>query len=290
MRYFNCKVGVTIKILDFAELPGETSQMIFDNLMRIIKTYKLHVKVSSYCADNANTNFGGVRRLGRENVYFKLKEELNNKKIVGAGHIVHNAIHTASDLLPIDVETIINKIYSHFYIYTVRTEELKQFCDEVDVMYKRLLGYCKTRWLALLPAVETVLKMFIALQSYFLSQSKCPVILQNFFSNSCSEFWLKFVHHQAAIFHDVIRKLEGDHLNFSEVGVIILDLKEKFEYRLSQDYVPILLKSDLKVLINDGQITENYAMGHIRNFYKNVIDYLSKYSEQYSDFLNFEWI
>ena len=201
---------------------------------------------------------------------------------------VHNTIQTASDLLPIDVETIINKIYSHFYIYTVRTTELKIFCDEVEVIYKKMLGYCKTRWLALLPAIERVLKMFYPLKSYnFLSQDK--VILQNFFADSCSELWLKFVHHQASIFHDTILKLEGDHLNFTEVGVIIIDLKVKFENRLRESYVPLLLKNDLKVLVNDGQINKNYLMGHLRNFYKNVIGYLNKYSEQYLNFSKLNW-
>ena len=109
------------------------------------------------------------------------------------------------------------------------------------------------------------------------------------FSNSCSELWLKFVHHQASIFHDTVLKLEGDHLNFTEVGVIVLDLKEKFENRLQEGYVPLLLKNDLKFLINDGQITENYFMGHVRNFYRNVIDYLNKYCKQYLDFSDFKW-
>lgn len=50
----------------------------------------------------------------------KLNEHLNQKKIIGVGcaaHILHNTIQTASDLLPVDVENIIAKIYSYFYIY-----------------------------------------------------------------------------------------------------------------------------------------------------------------------------
>ena len=183
VRYFHCEKGVRVKILDIVDLPGETAEIITCNLMRVIEQHSLMNKLSSYCADNANTNFGGVNRQGRENDFFKLKENVN-KSIGGVGcaaHIVHNTIQTACDLLPIDVQTIINKIYSHFYIYTVRTAELKIFCDEVEVMYKKMLDYCKTRWLALLPAVERVLRMFCPLQSYFLSQEKCPVILQNFF-------------------------------------------------------------------------------------------------------------
>lgn len=193
-------------------------------------------------------------------------------------------------MLPIDVEVIISKIYSHFYIYTVRTTELKDFCDDVEITYKKLLGYSKTRWLALLPGVERVLMMFPALQSYFLSQDKSPVILHNFFSNPCSELWLKFVHHQASIFHGTVTILEADHLNFCEVGEIIIELEAKFQSRLDESYVPIVLKNDLKVLVNEGEINENYFMGQVRNFYNNIVDYLHKYSEQYSELQQFNWV
>ena len=109
--------------------------------MRILKEYNLVGKVIAFCADNSNTNFGGVRRLGRENVYHKLQQSLK-RKIVGVGcaaHIIHNSIQTSSDLLPVDVEHIITKIYAFFYIYTVRTTELKAFCDDADVQYKKPL-------------------------------------------------------------------------------------------------------------------------------------------------------
>ena len=90
VRYFKSKVGVTIKILDFTDLPGPTFDIIVNNLMQVIETHNLEHKVLAYCADNANPNFEGVRRLGC------------------AAHIVHNAIQTASDLLPIDVECLCN--------------------------------------------------------------------------------------------------------------------------------------------------------------------------------------
>lgn len=51
----------------------------------------------------------------------------------------------------------------------VRTIELKNFCDEVEVVYENLIGYINTRWLALPPAIERVLKMFPGPNSYSLS-------------------------------------------------------------------------------------------------------------------------
>ncbi len=66
------------------------------------------------------------------------------------------------------------KIYSYFSIYTVRNEELKEFCDFVDTEYKVLLSHSKTLWLSLFPCVDRILKMFDALKSYFLSIEKPP--------------------------------------------------------------------------------------------------------------------
>lgn len=67
--------------------------------------------------------------------------------------------------------------------------------------------------------------MFHALNSYFLAQDKCPVVLNNFFTNSCSQLWLGFVHHQASIFHETLSKIKLDHLNFCEVGETTVELK-----------------------------------------------------------------
>ena len=82
-------------------------------------------------------------------------------------HIVHNTIQTASDCLPFDIEAVIVKNFSYFYIYTARVDELKEFCKFVSTEYNQLLGYSKTRWLALMPAVQRILVLYPALKSYF---------------------------------------------------------------------------------------------------------------------------
>lgn len=128
----------------------------------------------AYYADSTNANFGEKVRRGTNNIFYKLNKNLN-QNIIGVGcaaHIIHNTIQTAADLLPVDVENSVIKIYSYFYIYTVRVEMLKEFCETVEVEYQKILGYSKTRWLALLPAVERILKIYDPLKSYFLSQDK----------------------------------------------------------------------------------------------------------------------
>lgn len=103
---------------------------------------------------------GGKDRKAKNNVFCKLNKVLD-REVIGVGcaaHIVHNAIQRASDYLPVDVETIMMKIYLYFYIYTVRVETLKEFCNFVNFEYPIMLDYSKTRRLALMPVVERKLK------------------------------------------------------------------------------------------------------------------------------------
>ena len=78
-------------------------------------------KIIALCADNNNTNFGGDHRKGENNLHFRLKDQLI-QNILGIGcsaHIINNTIQTAVDVLPIEIEAVIQKIYSFFYIYTI---------------------------------------------------------------------------------------------------------------------------------------------------------------------------
>jgi hypothetical protein len=43
-------------------------------------------------------------------------------------------------ILPVDIETVVNKIFEYFCIYTVRVEELKEFGTFVDTEYKHILS------------------------------------------------------------------------------------------------------------------------------------------------------
>jgi hypothetical protein len=68
-------------------------------------------------------------------------------------------------------------------------EELKEFCDFVDVEYEEILGSVKTRWLSLQPAITRVISMFPALKPCFLSQDKCLSMLRKLFNDPVSLVW-----------------------------------------------------------------------------------------------------
>lgn len=67
------------------------------------KSLNLKKKIISYSGNNTNTNFDGIARKGKNNVFIKLKNSLN-RDILGLGccaHIVHNGIQCAADSLPL---------------------------------------------------------------------------------------------------------------------------------------------------------------------------------------------
>jgi hypothetical protein len=86
------------------------------------------------CGENRNTDFVGAARRGTDNVFAKLKTSNLKLKIQAVGRaarILHKALQTSADILPVGVKAVENKIFHHFHIYTVGEEELKEFCDFV---------------------------------------------------------------------------------------------------------------------------------------------------------------
>jgi hypothetical protein len=130
-------------------------------------------KCVSICADNSNCNFGGASRKGVNNIFTKLKES--------PPHVIHNTIEAGTHVLPVGTEDIVSKIYSNFYLYTVRVENLKEFCELVNQEYKEILGYSKTRWLALLPADGRHLNMFLSLKYFSNLKISVHLFIKAFF-------------------------------------------------------------------------------------------------------------
>ena len=142
--------------------------------------------------DNCSTMFGGLRRnVPGNNVFAKSKKMLNSS-LIGLGcstHVLNNCIHHGAIRMNIDIENYINKIYQYFFVYTVRTEQLKEYCEFANCEYKRLLSHSKTRWLSLFPGISRLLEMFSSLKSYFLSQNHPPIVIKRFFENEMSELF-----------------------------------------------------------------------------------------------------
>ncbi|XP_055524117.1 uncharacterized protein LOC129717880 isoform X1 [Wyeomyia smithii] len=159
-----------------------------------------------------------------------------------------------------------------------------------EVQYMKILGYSKTRWLALMPAIERILKMFSPLKSYFLSIDGCPRVLRDFFEDDSSEMWLFFMHSQAALFHNTVRRIESDKSTITEVVSEIDDLIFKLRERVSNQFLPLNVRNKLKHLEENGWQKSELFKTSVLKFYQKCIDYLDARVVQFEhvDFL--KWV
>lgn len=105
--------------------------------------------ISAYTAENASVNYGR-----NKSVFQSLKAD--NSGIIKANcmaYIVHNCATHAGDRLNIDIDSVVNKIFSHFSVSAQRTEELKAVFTFVEEDYHAVQRHVPTRWLSLWPAV-----------------------------------------------------------------------------------------------------------------------------------------
>lgn len=295
VRYFNQNEGIKVKLLYFDQLPGETSDILVEHLLKCIKKYSIDSKVVCLCADNTNTNFGGVKRKGQGNVFRKLQKSLS-RPILGIGcaaHILHNTVQTACDALSIDVEVIVVKVYKFFFQYTVRVTVLKEFCEFANIEYKRVLSHGNTRFLSLLPAIERILLLFDALKSYFMTIENCPAVLLAFFEDPVSELFLKFVHGTVQMFQISILKLESDYVTASEATEVYEELIIKLEERKANNFIPFAAKQLLAKLKDDNTIDadkENHFRKNMEGFYQAGINYLKLWENSFDKANKFKWL
>lgn len=292
VRYFVPEKGVSVKLLDFRSVTGETSEILANHLMSIIKKHELENKVAAFCGDNCNTNFGGVNRRGTNNVFTKLKEGLgvDIKGIGCSAHIVHNAIQHAVDGLPVEIEAIVVKIYKYFCIYTVRVTNLKEFCETADIEYKKLVKHGNTRFLSLLPAVERILQLYEGLKSYFLAQENCPLALRQFFTTENGALYFWFVHGQLNIFNKTIESMEKTNSTATDVGMDLAQLKTNLQNRMKNKFIPQGAKQLLNTLKDSTSINVEVFMSDVHDFYERCISYLELWQNSFDGAEDFEWI
>lgn len=215
-----------------------------------------------------------------------------DQEIVGVGcpaHILHNAIRHATDLLEFDVESLVMKIFNHFSVYTVRTENLKELCDYVDINYEKLLYHSKTRWLSLFPAIERILKLYIALKEFFLTTDKPPVIIKKFFESDTSEIYLFYLHSLMPVFHSKIALLEKEKNSVVEVLCTLKGTIESLNQRIEHNFVPLKVRD----LFEEYKINEDERMEintEIKRMYRECIDYINIWIKPLDSFKCFEWL
>lgn len=291
IQYFDWKTGIQSKLLELSALANETSMTIANHLLTTLEKYYLKEKCVSFTGDNANVNFGGAARNVGNNVITHLNNNFD-QEIVGVGcpaHILHNAIRHATDLLEFDIESLVMKIFNHFSVYTVRTESLKELCNYIDINYEKLLYHSKTRWLSLFPAIERILKLYVALKEYFLTADKSPVLIKKFFVSDTSEIYLFYLHSLMAIFHSRIASLEKEKNSIAEVLCTLKETTESLSQRIEHNFVPLKVR-DLFEKNNINEDERNKINTEIKTMYQECINYINIWIKPLDSFKCFEWL
>lgn len=181
------------------------------------------------------------------------------------------------------------KIFNHFSVYTVRTEKFKELCDYININYEKLLYHSKTRWLSLFPAIERILKLYLALKEYFLTTNKTPVIIKMFFENDVNEIYLWYLHSLMAIFHSRIASLEREKNSISEVLCTLKETTKSLFQRIEHNFVPLKVRDLFQKYENNGDTQESINT-EIKNLYRECIDYINIWIKPLDCYQFFEWI
>ncbi|BFZ18203.1 hypothetical protein BsWGS_21242 [Bradybaena similaris] len=281
VRYFLSNKGIATEILELSSIPGETSDIV-QHILKTAKKYEITGKIIGLSADNTNTNFGGFWRRGKNSILAELRGSLD-RQIIGVGcaaHIVHNAVQTAVDILPIDFQAILGKIVQYFRTFTVRVEELENFCNFVGTEYDTVLGKSKTRWLSLEPALTRFIDMYEPLKSYFLSQDRCPHILFCFFNDRTSFIYLLFLKTQLKLFSQATMEIEKEDRTAFEVKHHINILIMKLAMRHSEVFLTSDVQAEMRSLVDEGVMTSDSFQTMVLQFYTTAMEYIREWSHE----------
>jgi hypothetical protein len=235
--------------------------------------------IIAFSADNASVNYGIYK-----SVFQNLKFE--NELIVKANcncHVINNCAKFGLLKLPLDIENLVIKIYSHFSVSALRLNQLKSCFEYTDNEYKTLLKHVPTRWLSLFKAIDRLIENLEAVKSYFIgiNEDNCPKIISEFVWGQSDnpngitsyELLLHFSHHYMKVFHDSILRLELKSNNSTHLFDIMNELRVKLKNRFEQKYFGCKITEMLKKISSyEKQQFEKEAI----KAYQRAIEYLEE--------------
>lgn len=218
-------------------------------------------------------------------MYQKLKAD--NSVIVKANcmaHVVQNCAKNAGDRLNID--SVVNKIFSHFSVFAHRIEALKSVFAFVEEEYHAVRRHVPTRWLSLWPAVKRLHDSWAAIESYFLSlgENQCPKALWQLIKKDQEgegqplqlQVYLAFLKNVLKMFHEVVLQLEGQDGTVCELYDIMFTLKTKLQQRETDSFFGMEASEPLQQFPDREAATIEKDLS---NFYNAALTYLEKWSD-----------
>lgn len=182
---------IQVKLLEFHPVEGETSGIIVNAIVNLVKKFNIEEKTMCFWGDNTNSNFGGAQCCGKHTVLTQLRNLWSRNVLwIGCGaHIIHNCVQTNCNILPMERETLFVKVCKYF-LYT-QSNCTTKFLWWSWCWIQQNTSACHYA----LSLINGILEMFEPLKNYFVNQPKCPSVLLNVLVNKSSKFWLHFQKH-----------------------------------------------------------------------------------------------
>ena len=169
LRFFDISVMKAVtRFIDLPTADNGTAAAIFKKIDDCLTSHGLKYEhLLCFNSDTCNTMKGK-----RNGVVRHLMDKQPDMIEFGCiCHLENLALKSAMKSLPITKDYFLVDINTHFYLSIKRKEELKEFCDFVDITYKKIIAHVETRWLSLLRVIMRVLQLWPALVSYFHSHA-----------------------------------------------------------------------------------------------------------------------
>ena len=136
-----------------------------------------------------------------------------------------------------------------------------------------------------------MIHMYPAIQSYFLSIDKPPVLLKHFFENLLSELYLKHLQSFVDVFHKHVQNIEQSKISLVEVVANLNSVKKIILQRKRQMFVSVQVKSKLAELREEGKEQEcDLFMSDVFSLYDSCVAYLDKWTTSFTEFKCFNWM
>lgn len=147
---------------------------------------------------------------------------------------MHNCAKHAGDWL--DIESVVNKIFSHFSGSSKGTEELRAVFAFIEEHYQDALRHVSTRWLKGYTKAGQLSRATsrhwerINVQRH---RGDCLKRIKAMMGKPGAELhvYLSFLNNVLKIFHDVVLLLEGEDTSVCELYEIMFTLKTKLQQR-----------------------------------------------------------
>lgn len=107
-----------------------------------------------------------------------------------------------------------------------------------------------------MPAVERIANKFLPLKLYFEANENCPKLLTDFFKDPMNEIYFLSVQANLPMFQKTIFKIEGDHINASEVYQAYFELISNLEEKKNHRFITFAARQLLRKFNEDATIDE----------------------------------